>query len=116
MGRLHSNPNALDLRNLVEYGAQSELDVSVFGECLEEEKHKEDVQLTVQDAATKAISGTPTFVIGKSTALGVVGTSLMGRTALYSRRSYSDRSRPSQLRLQSVRDKNRAGGLEWPYV
>ena len=76
--RMHTNPNALNVNNLVEYAAQSGLDVPAFRKCLEEEKYKQDVQSAVQEASLKAVSGTPTFVIGKSTATGVEGTLLIG--------------------------------------
>jgi len=77
-GRMQSNPNALDLENLMEYAAQSGLDVPAFRKCVEEEKYKQDVQSALTEASLKAVSGTPTFVIGKSTVPGVEGTLLMG--------------------------------------
>jgi len=77
-GRMHANPNALDVKNLVEYATESDLDVPVFRKCLEEEKYKQAVQSAVQEASLKAVSGTPTFVIGKSTTTGVEGTLLIG--------------------------------------
>jgi len=46
-GRMHTNPNALNVNNLVEYAAQSGLDVPAFRKCLEEEKYKQDVQSAV---------------------------------------------------------------------
>jgi len=68
------NPEELDLAKLVEYARESGLDAVTFRQCVEDGKYKEDIRQAVREAAVKAVRGTPTFVIGRSTASGVEGT------------------------------------------
>jgi protein-disulfide isomerase len=49
------------------------LDPAAFRSCLESEKHKSEILGDTEDAQALQISGTPAFVIGKTTAFGVEG-------------------------------------------
>jgi protein-disulfide isomerase len=73
-----ANPNKLDLDSLVADAADLKMDVNAFRACVESEKYKNAVQTDVLEAMKIGASGTPTFVIGKSTPGGVDGELVVG--------------------------------------
>jgi len=85
--RMQSNPQQLELKNLLDYARDIGLDVTLFRGCLDTEKYKAAIQQENSEAMSKAVHGTPTFVIGRSTATGVDGTMVVGG----SRMNYSTR-------------------------
>ena len=76
--QMQSKPQQLELKNLLDYARDIGLDVKLFHDCLDNEKYKADIQQGNREAMSKAVRGTPTFVIGKSTATGVDGTMVVG--------------------------------------
>ena len=76
--RMQNNPQQLELKNLLDYARDIGLDVTLFRGCLDTEKYKAAIQQENSEAMSKAVDGTPTFVIGKSTATGVDGTMVVG--------------------------------------
>jgi len=76
--RMQSNPQQLELKNLLDYAHDIGLDVTLFRGCLDTEKYKVVILQEGSEAVSKAVRGTPTFVIGKSTATGVEGTIVVG--------------------------------------
>ena len=73
-----ANPNKLDMESLVAFAADLKMDVNAFRACVESEKYKNAVQTDVMEAMKVGASGTPTFVIGKSTPDGVDGELVVG--------------------------------------
>ena len=73
-----ANPSKLDLDSLVADAANLKMDVNAFRACVESEKYKNAVQTDVMEAMKIGASGTPTFVIGKSTPDGVDGELVVG--------------------------------------
>jgi protein-disulfide isomerase len=73
-----ANPNKLDLDSLVADATDLKMDVSAFRACVESEKYKNAVQTDVLEAMKIGASGTPTFVVGKSTPDGVDGELVVG--------------------------------------
>jgi len=73
-----SNPDKLDLENLVAAAGSLKLDTGAFRTCVQSEKYKEAVQMDVVEAMKIGAEATPTFVIGKSTPTGVDGDLLVG--------------------------------------
>jgi protein-disulfide isomerase len=73
-----ANPNKLDLDSLVADATDLKMDVNAFRACVESEKYKNSVQTDVMDAMKIGASGTPTFVVGKSTPDGVDGELVVG--------------------------------------
>jgi protein-disulfide isomerase len=73
-----ANPNKLDMDSLLADAADLKMDVNAFRTCVESEKYKNAVQTDVMEAMKIGASGTPTFVIGKSTPDGVDGELLVG--------------------------------------
>jgi protein-disulfide isomerase len=73
-----ANPSKLDMDSLVADAAGLKMDVDKFRSCVESEKYKQAIQTDVLEAMKIGADGTPTFVIGKSTADGVDGEILVG--------------------------------------
>ena len=73
-----ANPNKLDMDSLLADAADLKMDVKTFRACVESEKYKNAVQTDVMEAMKIGASGTPTFVIGKSTPDGVDGELMVG--------------------------------------
>ncbi len=73
-----ANPDKLDLNNLLVFAGNLKLDVNAFKTCVESEKYKNPVQNDAEAAMKMGANGTPTFVIGKSTADGVDGELVVG--------------------------------------
>ena len=73
-----ANPDKLDMNSLVAFAADLKMDVGTFRACVESEKYKNAVQTDVMEAMKIGASGTPTFVVGKSTPDGVDGEIMVG--------------------------------------
>jgi protein-disulfide isomerase len=73
-----ANPDKLDMDSLVADAADLKMNVKTFRTCVESEKYKNAVQTDVMEAMKIGATGTPTFVIGKSTSDGVDGELVVG--------------------------------------
>lgn len=73
-----SHPDKLDMASLVGYATDLKMDVPAFRTCVESEKYKNAVQSDVMEAMKIGASGTPSFVVGKSTPEGVDGELMIG--------------------------------------
>jgi len=72
--------NAADLSpdSLLKYGQQINLDMTAFSACLNDKKYTATIQKDVADAGTLGISGTPSFVIGKTAKNQIDGVRIVG--------------------------------------
>jgi predicted DsbA family dithiol-disulfide isomerase len=66
------------MNSLVAFAADLKMDLGTFRACVESEKYKNAVQTDVMEAMKIGASGTPTFVVGKSTPDGVDGEIVVG--------------------------------------
>jgi protein-disulfide isomerase len=73
-----SNPDKLEMNDLLADATSLKMDVGAFKGCLDTQKYKEAVQTDVLEAMKIGAEATPTFVIGKSTPQGVDGELLVG--------------------------------------
>ena len=73
-----AHPDKLDMASLVSYASDLKMDVPKFRACVESEKYKNAVQSDVMEAMKIGATGTPSFVIGKSTPEGVDGELMIG--------------------------------------
>ncbi|HWB86937.1 MAG TPA: thioredoxin domain-containing protein [Bryobacteraceae bacterium] len=73
-----SNPEKLEMNDLLGYAQDLKMDVNAFKTCVVSEKYKNAVQQDVLEAMKIGANGTPSFVIGKSTADGVDGELVVG--------------------------------------
>jgi protein-disulfide isomerase len=72
--------NAADLSPdaIIKYAQTNALDIPSFKACTEAEKYKAEIQKDSADAGTLGISGTPSFVIGKTATDAMEGDRVVG--------------------------------------
>ena len=75
---MSSSPDKLDMASLIADATQLSLDVNAFTACVKSEKYKDAVESDVMEAMRIGASGTPSFVVGKSTSEGVDGELMVG--------------------------------------
>jgi protein-disulfide isomerase len=73
-----ANPDKLDIDNIVGFARDLKMDAAGLRGCVETEKYKNAIQADLLEAMKVGAQGTPTFVIGKSTATGVEGEVMEG--------------------------------------
>lgn len=67
---LFSNQQALGVADLKRYAEQLELDVAAFSECLDSQKHNDEVNADLRDGLQAGVTGTPTFFINGRRVVG----------------------------------------------
>jgi protein-disulfide isomerase len=74
-----SNGTGLDKSKLYDYAAQIGINRETFTQCLDSQKHLNEIKKDIEDGTKAGVSGTPGFIIGKYDANGkVVGKFLPG--------------------------------------
>jgi protein-disulfide isomerase len=73
-----ANPDKLEMSNLMANATGLKMDAAAFRSCVESQKYRSAVQTDVMEAMKIGATGTPTFVVGRSTADGVDGELVMG--------------------------------------
>lgn len=68
----------LNRKDFVRYAETIGVDDSPFQECLESDRHKEDIDRDIADAGKASINGTPGFVLGKTTENEIEGSLISG--------------------------------------
>lgn len=76
--KLVNNGDKLDAKLLPDYAKQVGLDIKKFSDCLESGRHAEKIKASTALAGTIGISGTPSFVMGRSKGDMVDGVKLVG--------------------------------------
>ena len=72
------NGNALGPQLMAGLARELKLDEAAFGECVASTRYDKAIADDVSAAAAVGISGTPTFVVGRSDAAGVEGQKVIG--------------------------------------
>ena len=73
-----TEPLWLPQSHLIGYAANLGVDLNGFRQCVESGKFKDAIQKGLTAAQAYGIRGTPSFVVGKSTATGVDGEVIVG--------------------------------------
>ncbi|HVI07669.1 MAG TPA: thioredoxin domain-containing protein [Candidatus Binatia bacterium] len=63
---------------LIKYGEKVSLDMTSYRTCLSDKKYTEDIKKDSVDAGKLGISGTPSFVIGKTDKAEIAGVRIVG--------------------------------------
>jgi protein-disulfide isomerase len=63
---------------ILRYAQSLSMDSSIFEVCISSEKHKAEIEKDLSDAAALQISGTPTFVLAKTTKDTLTGVRMIG--------------------------------------
>jgi protein-disulfide isomerase len=79
---MSANPDKLGLEQILNFATGLKLDVNSLRSCITSEKFKAAVQADVLEAMRIGATGTPAFLIGKSTPEGVDGELLLGAMPL----------------------------------
>jgi protein-disulfide isomerase len=64
--------------SILKYGQKTNLDMTAFNSCLSDKKYTEAIKKDTADAGTLGISGTPSFVIGKTAKDEIAGVRIVG--------------------------------------
>jgi len=64
--------------SILKYGQKTNLDMTAFSGCLKEKKYTDAIKKDTADAGTLGISGTPSFVIGKTAKDEIAGVRIVG--------------------------------------
>ena len=75
---LFRNPQKLDAENLPVHAATLSLDVNAFNACLQSDRHLADIDQDAKDAKAVRLTGTPSFIIGKTTSDEISGQVVIG--------------------------------------
>lgn len=75
---LFKNPKRLALSYLPAHAATISLDISAFNACLQSNRHLDDIAKEAKDANAVRLTGTPSFIIGKTTSDVITGPVIIG--------------------------------------
>jgi protein-disulfide isomerase len=64
--------------SILKYGEKTKLDMPAFSACLSDKKYTEAIKKDTADAGALGISGTPSFVIGKTDKTEIAGVRIVG--------------------------------------
>jgi len=75
---LLTNSSTLSEANMIRYAQELSLDVELFKACLASGKHAAAIQRDLADASTAGLTGTPSFVLGRTSGTTVEGIAIIG--------------------------------------
>lgn len=76
--RLSSNPNNLGQEQILQYAQEAGVDVNLLRACLASEKYRAEIQKDIADAQSVGITGTPGFILGRTSQDGFEGYKMVG--------------------------------------
>ena len=79
---LFQNPQKLNVTFLPAHAATLDLDIEAFNSCLQSTRHLDAIAQEAKDAKAARLTGTPGFIIGKSTDDVISGSVLIGAKPL----------------------------------
>ena len=77
-----TNSTDLSPESILKYAQSNGLDMASFRACADTSKFKNEIQKDIADAGTLGISGTPSFVIGKTDKNEIAGVRIVGAVPL----------------------------------
>jgi protein-disulfide isomerase len=78
------NAHLLSEDYIAQAGRQLKLDMKLFTECVTSGQHDDDIRADIAEAKRIGITGTPTFVLGRTTGNGALEGTLMVGALSYS--------------------------------
>ena len=75
---LFRNPQRLNAENLPAHAATLSLDMNAFNTCLQSNRHLADIDQDAKDAKAVRLTGTPSFIIGKTASDKITGQVVIG--------------------------------------
>lgn len=89
--QLFSNTSRLDEPNLIKHAMILKLDAPAFKACLKSDRHLDAIKKDIVDASKAGLSGTPSFIIGKTTNDLIKGDVVVGAQPISSLRGYIEK-------------------------
>ena len=75
---LFRNPQKLNTEHLPAHAEKLALDMEAFDECLKSSRHLAEIDQDANDAKSVSLTGTPSFIIGKTTNDRITGQVVVG--------------------------------------
>ena len=75
---LFKNPRKLGVADLPAHAETLALDMSAFYSCLQSDRHMDNIAKEAKDAKSVRLTGTPSFIIGKTTSDIISGQVIIG--------------------------------------
>ena len=75
---LFRNPQKLNTENLPAHAATLSLDMEAFNTCLQSDRHLAEIDQDAKDAKAVRLTGTPSFIIGKTASDEITGDVIIG--------------------------------------
>jgi len=79
---LFKNPQKLAAEHLPEHAASVGIDVEAFNACLASDRHFADIDQDAKDASKVRLTGTPSFIVGKTASDKITGQVVIGAQPL----------------------------------
>jgi protein-disulfide isomerase len=79
---LFKNPQKLAAEYLPEHAASVGIDVEAFNACLASDRHLADIDQDAKDASEVRLTGTPSFIVGKTASDKITGQVVIGAQPL----------------------------------
>jgi protein-disulfide isomerase len=79
---LFKNPRKLGQDDLPEHAVTVKLDVEAFKACIASDRHIADIDQDAKDAGAAHLTGTPSFIVGKTTSDKITGEVIIGAQPL----------------------------------
>jgi protein-disulfide isomerase len=79
---LFENPKNLSEKDLPAYAEKLALDMSAFNSCMQSTRHMDAIEKEAKDANAVKLTGTPSFIIGKTTSDIIFGKVVVGAQPL----------------------------------
>lgn len=76
--RLSSNPNNLGQDGMLHYAKEAGVDATLFQACIDSDRYKAEVQKDIEAAQSVGISGTPAFILGRTSTDEFEGIKIVG--------------------------------------
>ncbi len=79
---LFKNPQKLAAEHLPEHAASVGVDVKAFNACMASDRHMSDIDQDAKDASAVRLTGTPSFIVGKTASDRITGQVIIGAQPL----------------------------------
>jgi predicted DsbA family dithiol-disulfide isomerase len=79
---LFRNPKQLNAESLPVHAETLSLDMNAFNACLQSERHLAEIDQDAKDAKAVRLTGTPSFIIGKSIGDTITGQVVIGAQSM----------------------------------
>ena len=111
---LFRNPQKLNTENLPAHAESLSLDMAAFNECLGSSRHLAEIDQDAKDAKSVSLTGTPSFIIGKTAADKITGQVVVGAQPIRSfdvaiEKALADSTAPAKAKQPKAAEKKPAG-------